>query len=140
MDQAFTVSDQLFGRKLFRKCTRIAVGLISGQACIIIACQPASRVMSLGTFFSEGTQSCNCRAKRPGEAVAIRSVAHGPTPIARRPSRRTSACGGVVIVPRALEAEVVTGALKKARGEKIVREPIEGGMSATAAFQKFGIP
>jgi regulator of RNase E activity RraA len=46
---------------------------------------------------------------------------------------------GVVIVPRALEAEVVTRALAKARGEKVVRNAIEGGMSATAAFQKFGI-
>lgn len=46
---------------------------------------------------------------------------------------------GVVIVPRALEAEVITQALKKARGEKVVRRAIEEGMSATAAFKKFGI-
>ena len=46
---------------------------------------------------------------------------------------------GVVIVPRALEATVVTAALAKARGEKVVRQAIEGGMSATAAFKKFGI-
>lgn len=46
---------------------------------------------------------------------------------------------GVVIVPRALEAEVVQRALEKARGERVVRKAIEGGMSATAAFQKFGI-
>ncbi|MCF3650578.1 RraA family protein [Synoicihabitans lomoniglobus] len=46
---------------------------------------------------------------------------------------------GVVIVPRACEAEVVTRALEKARGEKAVRQAIEGGLSATAAFQKFGI-
>ena len=46
---------------------------------------------------------------------------------------------GVVIVPRALEAEVVTRALNKARGEKLVRKAIEGGLSATAAFKKFGI-
>jgi 4-hydroxy-4-methyl-2-oxoglutarate aldolase len=46
---------------------------------------------------------------------------------------------GVVIVPRALEREVVGRALEKARGEKVVRKAIEGGMSATAAFQKYGI-
>lgn len=46
---------------------------------------------------------------------------------------------GVVIVPRALEAEIITQALKKARGEKVVRRAIEEGMSATAAFKKFGI-
>ncbi len=46
---------------------------------------------------------------------------------------------GVVIVPRALETEVIGRALAKARGEKVVRQAIEGGMSATAAFKKFGI-
>lgn len=46
---------------------------------------------------------------------------------------------GVVIVPRALETEVIVRALEKARGEKVVRRAIEGGMSATAAFKEFGI-
>jgi 4-hydroxy-4-methyl-2-oxoglutarate aldolase len=46
---------------------------------------------------------------------------------------------GVVIVPRALEAKVVAAALTKARAEKVVRRAIEGGLSATAAFKKFGI-
>ncbi|MGP7796851.1 RraA family protein [Sphingomonas sp. CLY1604] len=46
---------------------------------------------------------------------------------------------GVVIVPRAQEAEVVERALEKARGEKTVRQAIEGGMSSTAAFAKYGI-
>ena len=46
---------------------------------------------------------------------------------------------GVVIVPKALEGEVITRALEKARGEKVVRKAIEGGMTATAAFKKFGI-
>lgn len=46
---------------------------------------------------------------------------------------------GVVIVPRAVEAEVVQRALEKARGERLVRKAIEEGMSATAAFAKFGI-
>jgi len=46
---------------------------------------------------------------------------------------------GVVIVPRAIETEVITRALEKARGEKVVRQAIEAGMSATAAFKKFGI-
>lgn len=46
---------------------------------------------------------------------------------------------GVVVVPRALEREVITRALEKARGEKQVRKAIEGGMSATDAFKHFGI-
>lgn len=46
---------------------------------------------------------------------------------------------GVVIVPKAVEVEVITRALEKARGEKVVRKAIEGGLSATAAFKKYGI-
>jgi 4-hydroxy-4-methyl-2-oxoglutarate aldolase len=46
---------------------------------------------------------------------------------------------GVVIVPRELEAEVVTRALEKARAEKLVRREIEGGLSSTEAFEKYGI-
>lgn len=46
---------------------------------------------------------------------------------------------GVVIVPRAVEKEVITRAVEKARGEKVVRKAIEGGISATAAFKQFGI-
>ena len=46
---------------------------------------------------------------------------------------------GVVIIPRALETKVINSALAKARAEKVVRRAIEGGMSATAAFKKFGI-
>ncbi|MEO5715162.1 MAG: RraA family protein [Luteolibacter sp.] len=46
---------------------------------------------------------------------------------------------GVLVVPRELEEEVFTLALEKARGEKLVRKAIEGGMSACAAFEQFGI-
>lgn len=46
---------------------------------------------------------------------------------------------GVLIVPRQVEAEVITRALEKARGEKLVRKEIEAGMSSTEAFQKYGI-
>jgi regulator of RNase E activity RraA len=46
---------------------------------------------------------------------------------------------GVVIVPRRVEAEVVTKALEKARGEKLVRKDIEAGTSSTDAFRKYGI-
>lgn len=46
---------------------------------------------------------------------------------------------GVVIIPRKIESEVVTLALRKARGEKQVRSAIENGMSSTDAFLKFGI-
>jgi 4-hydroxy-4-methyl-2-oxoglutarate aldolase len=46
---------------------------------------------------------------------------------------------GVLVVPRAVEAEVVERALEKARGEKMVRREIDGGMSSTQAFAKYGI-
>lgn len=46
---------------------------------------------------------------------------------------------GVCIVPRAVEEEVFTQALEKARGEQTVRKAIEGGMSASEAFRTYGI-
>ena len=46
---------------------------------------------------------------------------------------------GVVVIPKRVEAEVIERALTKARGEKLVRKEIEGGMSSTAAFKKYGI-
>lgn len=46
---------------------------------------------------------------------------------------------GVLIIPKELETEVITKALEKARGEKVVRQAIENGMSATEAFATFGI-
>jgi regulator of RNase E activity RraA len=46
---------------------------------------------------------------------------------------------GVCVVPRAAEQEVMRGALEKARGEKLVRKAIEGGMSAREAFDTYGI-
>ena len=46
---------------------------------------------------------------------------------------------GVCIVPREAEEDVITRALEKARGEKLVRKAIEDGMSAREAFDRFGI-
>ena len=46
---------------------------------------------------------------------------------------------GVCVVPREMESEVFAGALEKVRGEKTVRKAIERGMSAKAAFEKYGI-
>lgn len=46
---------------------------------------------------------------------------------------------GVCIVPHEAEEEVITKALEKARGEKLVKKAIEGGMSAREAFDRFGI-
>ncbi len=46
---------------------------------------------------------------------------------------------GVLIIPQHLESEVTIKALKKARGEKLVRKDIENGMTSTAAFKKYGI-
>jgi regulator of RNase E activity RraA len=46
---------------------------------------------------------------------------------------------GVCVIPKEAEVEAFTLALDKARGEKLVREAIENGMSATDAYAKFGI-
>lgn len=46
---------------------------------------------------------------------------------------------GVLIIPREVADEVIARALEKAKGEKLVKKAIEGGMSATEAFAKFGI-
>lgn len=46
---------------------------------------------------------------------------------------------GIVVVPRRLESEVIEQALRKAQGEKVVRNAIEHGMTATDAFRTYGI-
>ncbi|HLJ16771.1 MAG TPA: RraA family protein [Bryobacteraceae bacterium] len=46
---------------------------------------------------------------------------------------------GVCVIPRKAETEVFAGAFEKARGEKLVREALEDGMSAQDAFERFGI-
>jgi len=46
---------------------------------------------------------------------------------------------GVCVIPAKAEREVFARAIEKARGEKAVRQAIEAGMSAQAAFKKFGI-
>src|SRR5215469_8879196 len=46
---------------------------------------------------------------------------------------------GVLVIPKQAEAECISRALEKARGEKLVRKEIEGGMSSTDAFKKYGI-
>lgn len=46
---------------------------------------------------------------------------------------------GVLVIPKAVAEEVIEKALIKASGEKVVRAAIEGGMSATQAFAKYGI-
>jgi regulator of RNase E activity RraA len=46
---------------------------------------------------------------------------------------------GVVVIPRAVEVEVIDAALEKVRGENKVREAIIGGMSTREAFDRFRI-
>lgn len=46
---------------------------------------------------------------------------------------------GVCIVPGEIEEEVITKALEKARGERIVIKKIQEGMSSREAFDKYGI-
>lgn len=46
---------------------------------------------------------------------------------------------GVCIVPQKHEADIISQAIEKARGEKLVRKAIEKGMSASEAFKKYGI-
>ena len=46
---------------------------------------------------------------------------------------------GVLVIPKRSIEQVVVKALKKARGENIVRQAIENGMSSTEAFLKYKI-
>jgi 4-hydroxy-4-methyl-2-oxoglutarate aldolase len=46
---------------------------------------------------------------------------------------------GVVVVPRDVEADVVRRAWEKVNAENTVRDAIASGMSATAAFKKYGV-
>lgn len=48
-------------------------------------------------------------------------------------------CDGVLVIPQSVAEEVFEKALEKARGEKVVRKAIEGGMTATMAFATYGI-
>src|SRR5262245_53312427 len=46
---------------------------------------------------------------------------------------------GIVVVPRAVEAEVIQAAWDKAHAENEVRAAIAGGMTAGDAFKKYGV-
>jgi regulator of RNase E activity RraA len=46
---------------------------------------------------------------------------------------------GVCVVPQEAEEEVFSKAIEKARGEKLVKQAIEGGMGAVDAFAQYGI-
>jgi regulator of RNase E activity RraA len=46
---------------------------------------------------------------------------------------------GVLIIPKEAEKEAFSGAIEKARGEKLVQKALEEGMSTVDAFKKFGI-
>jgi regulator of RNase E activity RraA len=46
---------------------------------------------------------------------------------------------GVVVVPQEVEAAVIRAAWDKVHAENTVRDAIAAGMSATAAFNKFGV-
>jgi regulator of RNase E activity RraA len=46
---------------------------------------------------------------------------------------------GVVVVPRAIEAEAIAAAWQKVHDENITRDAIRNGMKATDAYQKYGV-
>ncbi len=46
---------------------------------------------------------------------------------------------GVLVIPKAAEEEAFLKAIEKARGENEVKNALENGMSAQAAFDRFGI-
>ena len=46
---------------------------------------------------------------------------------------------GVIVVPAAIEAEVIERALEKVSAENVVLDAIRGGMSATEAFRRYGV-
>ena len=46
---------------------------------------------------------------------------------------------GVLVIPQALEAAVITAALEKARTENRVKTALQAGMSTVDAFEQFGV-
>lgn len=46
---------------------------------------------------------------------------------------------GVLVVPQEVATEAFMGAIEKARGEQLVKQALENGMSTVDAFKKFGI-
>lgn len=46
---------------------------------------------------------------------------------------------GILVIPQAVENEVIQRALEKASAENLVRREIENGMSSTEAFRKYGV-
>lgn len=46
---------------------------------------------------------------------------------------------GVVVVPRAVETQVIAKAWKKVHDENVTRDAIRGGMKAVAAYKKYGV-
>jgi len=46
---------------------------------------------------------------------------------------------GIVIIPQEFEEETIARALEKVSAENIVRDAIKNGLSATAAFKKYGV-
>lgn len=46
---------------------------------------------------------------------------------------------GVCVIPRVMADEVIRLALDKVRGERLVRDALENGMTAAEAFRRFGI-
>ncbi len=46
---------------------------------------------------------------------------------------------GIVVVPRAVEAEAIAAAWEKVNAENVVRDAIADGMTAGDAFRKFGV-
>ena len=46
---------------------------------------------------------------------------------------------GIVVVPRALEEEIVRKAWEKVHAENEVRDAIKAGMNATDVFRKYGV-
>ena len=46
---------------------------------------------------------------------------------------------GIVIVPRTIQSEIILAAWNKATAENEVRIAVQGGMSATEAYQRFGV-
>ncbi|MDE6923771.1 MAG: RraA family protein, partial [Acetatifactor sp.] len=46
---------------------------------------------------------------------------------------------GVLVIPGEIAVEVAQEALEKVSKEKGLRKAVEGGMSVTEAFEKFGV-
>jgi regulator of RNase E activity RraA len=96
-------------------------------------------ILELGfPVFSWGSYAQDQKGR--GKVVDFRCHLEFPNKVAVNPGDIVFGdVDGVVVIPKDHESEVIEAALDKVSGENKVREAIENGMSAKAAYKKFGV-